>query len=64
MSERRSSSTDCKRPYGQATMHTCSRIQPKSSSIRTVVAAMTRKAIGCSAGEPVTQRASALTPTK
>ena len=45
-------------------MHTCSRIQPKSSSIKTVVTAMTRKAIGWSAGEPVTQWASALTPTK
>jgi hypothetical protein len=45
-------------------MHTCSRIQPKSSSIRTVVAAMTTKAMGCSAGERVTQRPSALTPTK
>ena len=64
MSERRSSSTDWKRPYGHATMQICSRITPKSSIISAVVPAITRNATGCSNGDRVTQWASALTPTK
>src|SRR5690606_2971328 len=55
---------DCSRPYGHATMQTCSRKNAKSNIIKNVVSAITRNGSGRENGEPLIHLNRSSVPTK